>query len=484
MGYTQEFLDAHFPIPWDEVDKTRAIEIGKTLETTQSASVAISILNELRALGPAARFAVPSMFVAMGKLSNSVIDRATEILTNPTFMANAAFPSTVLFPDHPNEYFQQFLKATNNASTDDLDVYRLALKDSDLRVRQKALRLIKELGPKAKGLFLELHDNAIKDKFAGDQAVEAIASLESNDLLSVLRKDLSALLDHNPKDQHIRYMLMTTDVYLGNSYTNTLKDPNSDTFSKVWAIKDFRGIERIDQFQASALVEALYDKDREVRNEAAKTIIYHAQNQNRLEVVALALVDRLDVETVTSSAAAYVLQKISKESLPVFLSMLEDVDAGQRLLGVRLIGKLGPTAEGAAAMLQELSNGDVDAEVRDAANRALATVSQGKKNDIILQPPSTTVSNYLVTSEDKAQWMRITLTSTWSAGFTFGSFPATLPTSSLRIVLYDRTKSAIQTNFVSDAFIGQKPGDYFLKIFRKDEGEEVVIPLKVDILEN
>jgi HEAT repeat protein len=277
-------------------------------------------------------------------------------------------------------------------------------------------------------------------------------------------------------------MLMTADRLLGDHYSAIIKDETLDAYSRAVAIREFRNIELLDEAHAGPLVDALYDQDREVRNEAAKTLIWHADS--RPDVVVLSLVSKLDDESEANSPSAFVLQRIGTKGLPVFLSMLDDVDASQRLLGARLIGKLGPSAESAAQKLRELAGGDLDEDVRGAASQALAAVSQGRKQDIVLSSPSTTVSNYLIASENKAQWMRIRTESTWSAGFTFGTFPATLPTSSLRISMYDDQKSEIQTIFVADAFVRQKPGLYYLKMYRQGEGEEVVVPFKIDILEN
>ncbi|MCB1123408.1 MAG: hypothetical protein KJT03_17785, partial [Verrucomicrobiae bacterium] len=479
-GDAQPLFDSDFPVTWTKEEELRAKAIAVELEKTESSVKAMRLITELEGLGQAARFAVPSMWAAMEKLDTVVTEHGNRTMTQFSFMSGAMFPSTVLFPNHPNSYFQQWVEVTNKASTEDLEIYRALLSDPDAEVRRKALRLIIELGPEAVGLFAELYGNVLKDDFAGNQAVQAIGGMGFDSLLVTLRKGILDQLAQKPGDPHTELMLMTTEALMGNRYWAVIQDATNGSVIRRMAIEDFRGINRLDEVQAAALVDALYDDARAVRNESAKTLIHHSQMN--LEVVVLALIDKLDTETGTNSAAAFVLQKISKQSLPVFLEMLEDVDASQRLLGANLIRKLGKSANSAAGKLEELANEDIDPEVRDAAIRALAAINQGQAEPIELSPPSTTVSNYLITSEEKARWLRAQISSTWSAGFTFGSLPATLPTSGLRLALYDAFKNRVQTGFVSDAFTGVEPGVYFLKVFRNDGGEDTVIPFKIDIL--
>lgn len=477
------YPDAQYAALWTPQDEAKARSLADKIARARFGLSVSPLLKELRALGPAARFAVPEVVMLLERFDGRPKEEALGLLKDPNFQAQAVFAAMVHNTEHPNKWVRELASGViNEAAPVDVPVYARCLTDPDPAVRKQALWALSIVGPDARAAAPALAERIWQDQAFMALGVLTLARMEADAQLEDLRARARRARTEDPAYKYAGELDMAATVNLGMLYERQLTAAGASAYSRTEAMRKLRGLSWISAETASALVAALTADQREVRDEAAATLL--AQFQANPEGVTRALLKALDPSQERPGPAAFLLAKLGEQALPQLLPMLDDVQADSRIQGIVALALLGEAAAAAAPRLAQMAERDVDPQVKQAAQKALVAIGRGQADAIELGPPSTTVSSYVVVEEAQARWLRVKMSGAWSAGFVFGTLPPAAPAPALRIALYDAQKKKLQTILIADHFQEKKPGEYFLKLYAETKpAQEVSVPFKVEFVE-
>jgi len=334
--------------------------------------------KSLGEIGPAAKKAVPALIALHSDWS--VREAALSALRK---MGLKAVPALIAELKDSNSSARKFaaeaLGKIGPAAKEAVPALIAALKDSEWNVRDSAEEALEDIGPAAKKAVPALIA-ALKDS---DWKVRKFAAKALGEIGPAAKKAVPALIALH-SDWIDREAALSALRKMGLEAVPALIAALKDSDRKVResAAKALGDIGPAAKEAVPALIAALKDGDRFVQSLAAKVL---GEIGPAAKEAVLALIDaQKDSDRKVRESAAEALEDIgpaAKEAVPALIAALKDSDRKIRKFAAEALGKIGPAAKEAVPELIAALK-DVDRKVREFAAKALGEIGPAAKEAV------------------------------------------------------------------------------------------------------